>query len=178
MITHLPDQRSTIEHYSGELQASPEMFFGRAGKLSPKSWRLTVTKIQLPTSATASVQYDLTLEAEQPESNFSQVLGHFGYPLAGEMGDYSYGFGTAGVITEVPLEILSEVHRVSGIQDFAPIEALTYEYSFSFLSEPSKFHEWFSSAEEAQAALDKSEKSAEAHCLLRREKPIVEVFKP
>lgn len=178
MITHLPDQRSTIEHYSGELQASPEMFFGRAGKLSPKSWRLTVTKNQLPTSATASVQYDLTVEAEQPESNFSQVLGHFGYPLAGEMGDYSYGFGTAGFITEVPLEILSEVHRVSGIRDFASIEELTYEYSYSFLGEPAKVHGWFASSEEAEAALQKSGKAEEAHCLLRREKPTVEVYRP
>lgn len=178
MITHLPDQRSTIEHYSGELQASPEMYFGRAGKLSPKSWRLTVTKIQLPTSATASVQYDLTLEAEIPNDNYGKVLGHFGYPKSGEMDDYSYGYGSSGYLADLPSEILSTVKNVTGIHHFLPTEEVFYEYSYSLLEESSTPKEWFASIDEAKAALIASGLASEAHCFFRREKSKLEVFQP
>lgn len=178
MITHLPDQRSTVEHYSGELHEAPELLFGRAGELSPKSWRLTVTKVQLPTSSTVAVQYDLTLEAELPKSNFSRVLGRFGYPAAGVMDDYSYGFGVAGLISEVPEAILSEARKVSGIENFSPVEEISYEYSYVLMSGSSTPERWFTSPEEAKDALEANGDSQADHYFLRRESPSVEVFHP
>lgn len=178
MITHLPDQRFTVEEYSGELHQAPELGFGRAGELAPKSWRLTVTKTQLPTSETATVQYDLTVEAEVPNDNYGKVLGHFGYPKSGELDDYSYGYGSSGYLADLPSEILSTVQNATGIHHFLPTEEVFYEYSYSLLAESSTPKEWFTSIDEARNALTASGLAAEAHCFLRREKPRPEVFQP
>lgn len=178
MITHLPDQRSTVEEYSGELHQAPELLFGRAGELAPKSWRLTVTKIKLPTSETTTVQYDLTVEAEIPNDNYGKVLGHFGYPKSGEMEDYSYGYGISGYLADLPSEILSTVQKITGIHHFLSTEEVFYEYSYSLLTESSTPKEWFGSVNEAKEALIKSGLADEAYYFLRREKPQLEIFRP
>jgi hypothetical protein len=169
LTTHLPYQSSITDHYSGELHEAPVMAFGRAGELSPKNWRLTVTKTLLPGSEVASVQYDLVIQAELPGSNFSEVTGNFGFPQVGVMSDYSYGYGTAGEISAIPQEILSIIMTQSGLKEFQEIQTIPYQYGYCFMGISDVPEEWFPSFAAAKDALSKDASCQTDPYFVRRE---------
>lgn len=178
LTTHLPYQSSSTDYYAGKLHDAPFMTFGSAGTLSPKAWRLTVTKVLMLGNDLASVQYDLTLEAETTGSNLNEVIGNFGFPKAGAMADYSYGYGTAGEISAVPQEILSAVMTQIGLKEFQSIQAVSYEYGYCFMGINDVPEEWFPSIELAKKALSKDLSCQTDHYFVRREVTTVERLSP
>lgn len=105
------------EEFSGVFDDDVELMdFGQAGRRKPNTWSLSVTKVSQITAAGESIRndvfYNLNLKTEKPPTSFT---GKFGWPIAGRMSDYDYGYGAAGFLKDVRKSILEKIGSAVGL---------------------------------------------------------------
>jgi len=99
--------------FEGELPAP--ISYGQAGMLSPSSWSLTVvTRTTIRDGVTKEfTSYRLNLYGKSNHYPFNQFKADFGFPSAGRISEYDYGYGFGGFLQEAPRDILAYLSEVT-----------------------------------------------------------------
>lgn len=181
LAKRIPDLTYSRALYRGVFDGVEHVKFGLAGELSPISWELAVICIGAP-QADSTVQYELSIHAQMPDTPHGNVVGNFGYPEAGVMADYSYGYGAAGRIGDLPAVLIDQIEKDTGLTLDANDDEEWYEWSYSSDQETLKPAvnnsdvTWWISKADAELSRLKDERDPSETFLVRRLRPVVERY--
>lgn len=86
--------------------------YGFGGPRSPIEWTLTVTEIT--TNKGVKKRYNLQLDARNSHP-LGRLYGYFGYPTAIKNEQSEQGYDAAGLIRDVPKDILEAIEEVTQV---------------------------------------------------------------